>query len=76
MLTVPFLQKCYQFQPLLQICDTVLESCHSWSAPNALVSESSFSRDGSTFLLSHEWEFPTPTLVSGLNIVAKVPRVS
>lgn len=76
MLTVPFLQKCYQFQPLLQFCDTILESCHSRSAPNALESEGSFSRDGSTFLLGHEWGFPTPTLVSGLNTVAKVPRVS
>lgn len=75
MLTVPFLQKCYQFQLLLQFCDTVLESCYELCTQR-LESEGSFSRDDSTFHLGHEWGFPTPTLASELDTGAEIPRVS
>lgn len=60
MLTVPFLQKCYQFQPLLQFCDTVLESCHSRSAPNAWCLRA-HSQEAAP--LPFSVGFPTPTLV-------------
>lgn len=64
MLTVPFLQKCCQFQPLLQFCDTVLESCHnSRSAPNAWCLRAHSQETAPLPFSVMSVGFPTPTLV-------------